>query len=363
MASAAFTLICGADDYLVAREGAARWEELCKKVEDEYSREIVDGAAGNLSEVEQAVSGFIAAVMTMPMFGGRKCVWLRNVSFLADTPTGRSEGAKALVEKLIAVLAGLNPAEIGVLITASPIDRRRREYKQLQGAGDVQFVGGEGKGDAAQRILEEELKAAGKHIRPDVAYALLEKIHGNSRMAMEEARKLALYADGQGSEITMEMVNSLVPPFGEGDFFEAVDAFYSLDLDEALGAVRRHFFSGNDIRPLLTSLQNRARLLLQLRVLYDAGLFSGGVSKQGLESAALRYGSAFEGADSKSSSNVFTQNPYYLNRLLDTAKRLRTKRIIGFQLEFVKAFEQSISRSTEQESVMRETVIRCLGAV
>ena len=179
-------------------------------------------------------------------------------------------------------------------------------------------------------------------------------------MAMEEAKKLALYA-GDGGVVTMEAVNTLVPPFGEGDFFEAVDAFYSLDLEEALGAVKRHFFVGNDIRPLLTSLQNRARLLLQLRVLYDAGCFKRGLNKATLDEASATFGRDFEGGE-KSSSNVFSQNPYYLIRLLDTAKKLKTKRLIDFQMEFVRTFEESISRPTEQEMVMRETVIRCLGA-
>jgi DNA polymerase III subunit delta len=359
----AFTMICGTDDYLVAREGAARWTEICRDVADPYSREVVDAGAGTVAEVEKAVANFAAAAQTMPMFGGSKCVWFKNVSFLGDTPTGRSEGAKAEVEKLLKVLGGVKPADVGVLITVCPVDRRRKEFKRFQELGEVKVVGGDAKsGDSpAQRILEEELAAAKVRIAPDVAYALLEKIHAHSRMAMEEGKKLALYA-GDGGVVTMEMVNALVPPFGEGDFFEAVDAFYSLDLEDALAAIRRYFFTGNDIRPLLTSLQNRARLLLQLRVLSDAGCFKRGLGKATLDEAAAAFGRDFDDAAAKTSSNVFSQNPYYLIRLLDTAKKLRTKRIIDFQLEFVRAFEQSISRPGEQETIMREAAIRCLGA-
>jgi DNA polymerase III subunit delta len=358
-----FTMICGGDDYIVARAGTEKWAALCADVPDEFSREVVDGGAGTVAEVEGAVAGFAAAVMTMPMFGGKKCVWLKNVSFLSDTQAGRTEGAKVSVEKLLAVLEKINADEVGVLVTACPVDRRKKEFKRLGELGDVVVVGGDGKsGDfPAQRILDEEFSAAKVRCPPDVSYALLEKIHGNSRMAVEEARKLASYA-GEGAEITMEMIGLLVPPLGEGDFFEAVDAFYSLDLEDALAAVRRHFFTGNDIRPLLTSLQNRARLLLQLRVLYDAGCLRRGVNKAALDEAAARFGGDFSQGGEKSSSNVFSQNPYYLMRLLDTAKKLRTKRIIDFQMEFVEAFEESISRPNEQEAVMREAVIRCLQA-
>jgi DNA polymerase-3 subunit delta len=355
-----FTLICGNDDYLVAREGGAHWEKLCRDVPDEYSREVVDGDAGTVADVESFVAAFASAAMTLPMFGGRKCVWFKNVSFLGDTATGRTEGAKTQVEKLLKVLEGVKPADVGVLITACPVDRRKREFKQLQDLGDVTVVGGEGRGDSpSQRILQEELAAAKVSMAPDVQYALLEKIHQNSRMAMEEARKLALYV-GEGGAVTMEMVGALVPVFGEGDFFEAVDAFYSLDLEAALGAIRRHFFAGNDIRPLLTSLQNRARLLLQLRVLYDAGFLRHGINKAALDEAAARFGGAFNSQE-KSSSNVFSQNPYYLARLMDTARKLRTKEIIDFQMAFVQAFQDSIDRPNEQEMVMRETAIRCLA--
>ncbi|HNX05676.1 MAG TPA: DNA polymerase III subunit delta, partial [Opitutales bacterium] len=345
-----FTLICGGDDYLVAREGAKVWEKLCREVEDEYSREIVDGGAGTVAEAGASVASFASAAMTMPMFGGKKCVWLRNISFLGDTQLGKSEGAKESVEKLLKVLEKVNPADVGILLTACPVDRRKKEFKRLSELGEVQVVG-DGKGESpALRILEEELARFGAKIAPDVAYALVEKIHGNSRMAMEEARKLATYADGNA--ITMESVGALVPPFGEGDFFEAVDAFYSLDLDETLDAIRRHFFAGNDIRPLISSLQNRARLLLQLRVLYDAGCLRGGVNQSALGAAAEKFGSGFA-SDAKSSSNVFTQNPYYLMRLMDTAKKLRVKKLIDFQMEFIRAFSEAIERPNEQEAVMR----------
>jgi DNA polymerase-3 subunit delta len=353
-----FTLVCGGDDYLVAREGGKVWETLCREVEDPYSREVVDGAAGTVAEADAAAAGFAAAVMTMPMFGGKKCVWLRGVSFFSDTVLGRTEGAKTALEKIVKVLEKVNPAEVGVLVTASPVDRRRKEFKRLSEIGTVQVLGDEKGESPALRILDEELSKCGGKMNPDAAYALVEKIHASSRLAMEEARKLSLYADGE--PITMEMVGALVPPFGEGDFFEAVDAFYSLDLSQALAAIRRHFFAGNDIRPLISSLQNRARLLLQLRVLFDAGLLRGGVNKTSLAAAEAKYGGNFpEGV--KSAANVFSQNPYYLSRLMETARQVKVKKLIDIQMEMVRAFSEAIERPGEQEAVMIAATVRCLA--
>ena len=57
----------------------------------------------------------------------------------------------------------------------------------------------------------------------------------------------------------------------EGDFFEAAEAFFSGDLKWTLAALHRHFFSGGDARPVIAALQNRNRILLQVRALVDAG--------------------------------------------------------------------------------------------
>ena len=63
----------------------------------------------------------------------------------------------------------------------------------------------------------------------------------------------------------------MVPNFGEGDFFEATDAFFSGQLEWALDALNRHFFTQAEARPLLGSLQSRNRLMIQLRILKDSG--------------------------------------------------------------------------------------------
>ena len=87
----AFSFICGQDDFLVSRMGKKRFEELAGDTTDEFSREVVNGFAGNVDEVETALNRFREAVQTMPMFGGRRVVWLKDVNFLADSVTGKAE--------------------------------------------------------------------------------------------------------------------------------------------------------------------------------------------------------------------------------------------------------------------------------
>ena len=54
---------------------------------------------------------------------------------------------------------------------------------------------------------------------------LIEKVNGNARLVSVEIEKLAVFV-GVGGTIDENTVNELVPNFGEGDFFEATDAFF-----------------------------------------------------------------------------------------------------------------------------------------
>jgi DNA polymerase-3 subunit delta len=234
MPTEAFTVICGSDDFLVAREGQQAWAELTRDVTDDFQREIIDGAANNVDETEKATASFIAAVRTLPLFGDRKYVWFKNLSFLGDTALGRTEGAKEQVEKLMGALESSSPADVGILITASPVDRRRREFKWLQSNTKLNFLAAEKEAGAAS-LLEDELRREQLRISPEAAHALLEKINHNTRLALEETRKLALYA-GPGAELTLEMVNLLVPPYGDGDSSRPRRVFFTLDLQATLDA-------------------------------------------------------------------------------------------------------------------------------
>ena len=269
-----FTFVCGQDDYLVSRLGQERFIELCKGTEDEFSRDTISGFAGNVGEVEAAVNRFRESVQTVPMFGGKRAVWLKDVNFLADSVTGRAEGTLQQVEALQELLTSVNPDEVAILITASPVDRRRSFIKWCEKNADAIATDSEADGlDAFSPIVLAEAKAVGATIDSNAVELLVEKIGANTRLLAEEVRKLASYAseiDGK-IVITEEHVESLTPNFAEGDFFEAAEAFFSGNITRTLDALHRHFFSGGDARPVLAALQNRNRLLLQLRALIDSG--------------------------------------------------------------------------------------------
>lgn len=361
----AFTVICGDEEFLVQNRGREVFTEWVQAIgADEFSQETLDGRAGNQEELAEVLKQFQASVQTLSMFGETKVVWFKDISFLGDTVTGRAKGTQELLDShLKPLLEGIDPASVRVLLTAFPVDRRRSFYKWLQKNADFQYLEGGGERDpsALYGLMSEVCSSFGVEFEAEARDLLLERVSGSARLIQIETEKLATYVGPGEGTITLEQVNSLVPHYGEANFFEAAEVFYSLNLEASLEALRRHFFTHRDARGLISSLQGRNRLLIQIRVLLDTGAWSGRITKDAVARTEARYADLFTGVEGKSGYNVFSQNPYYLSRLASTAGRVSLKNLIDFQHHFLAAFRQCIQRAQDQESVMRETFIRCLS--
>jgi DNA polymerase-3 subunit delta len=361
-----FAFICGPDDFIVNRIGQERFEAVAAEAgADEFSREIVSGFAANVDEVATAVNRFRDAVQTMPMFGGKRVVWFKDINFLADTVTGRADGTLKQVEALQELLEKVNADEVTIVITAAPLDRRRAFPKWCEGHADFTLAGGEGEsaGEALAGVALAEARASGASFGPGAIELLLQKTGANTRLLTEETRKLATYA-GEGAVIDEAQVEELTPNFAGGDFFAAADRFFAGDLRGTLAELQRHFFNGGDARPIISALQNRNRILLQCRVLLDAGDLrapgSYGFDKAAWARAQEAYAKHFGGDAEKSSYNFFTQNQWYVGKLVGSAKLPPLRQLIDNQQEFIRAFEEIIRRPNEQEAVLRDMAVRCL---
>jgi DNA polymerase-3 subunit delta len=374
-ASPTFTFIAGQDDYLVDRLGQKRFQAATGDFPDGLTGEVISGFAANVGEVEAAINRFREAVQTIPMFGGKRTVWLKDVNFLAETQTGKAETTLALLEDLKALLQSVNPEETSILITAAPVDRRRSFPKWCEQNADFTLADdGDSAGEALPGLVMAEAKAQGAAFGPGAVERLLAQVGPNARLLVEETRKLANFASqpaeasargGPAALVTIreDDVAQLTPNVAEGDFFETAEAFFSGDLHWTLDALRRHFFAGGDARPIIAALQSRNRLLLQVRTLLNTGVVRiGARGLEGLPSAAQmfrdRYGDA---ATVKSGYNVFAQNAWYLSKLAGGAKLPSLPRLIDNQRELIAAFDEIVRRPDEQEDVLRDMAVRCLA--
>lgn len=363
--TARFLFIGGPDDFLVSREANEVWKLMEAELPDELSREVVNGAANVVEDVKLLVDRFLGAVGTIQLFGDRKAVWFKGITFLGDSRVGNAEGILPQLDRLKKGLLACSSENVLVILSASPVDRRRVFYKWLGEAGEVRWCGeskGEEVGQATVHLIEAEARRWGVEFASGVAEYLAARVGGSPRMASVEVQKLAAYVGESGELVTEGMVADLTPVFGEVDFFEPVEVFYNRDLSAALTALRRYFFAGHEARPLLSAWQGRNRLLIQLRALIDAEQLGASVNAGYLERLASQYAHHYgANAAEKSNFTLWTQNPWYLGRLVRAARAFTLRRLVDCQLEFGRAFAELLSRPREEDEVVREMVIRCLG--
>lgn len=362
--SGKFAFICGDDEFLVSDRGSAWFEEATKGITDDLSKEVIDARGNNLDEVSQIVDRFIEAIQTQSMFGEKKIVWLKAVNFLANTQTGNAKGTLELLEHLKTVLDSVDSNAVSILITASPIYKVRSFYKWCIKEGDSEIIDSSKEGIAKiEEKIQQRCSELGIKISHSALQLLNDKVNGNNRLVAMEIEKLTTYVE-KGGAITEELINEMVPNFGEGDFFEATDAFFSGQLEWTLEALSRHFFTQTEARPLLGSLQSRNRLMIQLRILIDSGELGPRlqrISQNDLARISGKFREHFDEDAPKSNLNVFTQNPYYLGRLLKDVSHFNLKSLIDFQIAFAETFEAIVENPKDQIAIFNQLAIRCLG--
>ncbi len=362
--SKSFTFICGEDDFLVTTEGKRVFTQWTEGVEDDLSKEVIDGRAGKADEVVEVISKFIAGAQTLSLFGEKKTVWLRDVTFLGDGKAGSAKDTLAELDRLKEFLEKVDPEGVNILITACPVDRRRAFFKWAEKNSTFQFLKAGSAKDLGVHI-QRELEPMGAEISQEALMLLTEKVAGNARLGVSEAIKLATYArEGESARIEESHVKEMVPDPMEGDFFESTDLFFSQDLQGTLDSLDRYFFLNTEARPLLASFQSRNRVLIQARTLLDGGeirLGYRGIEKNELQGAADKYLVHYGGSKAKSGLNVFTQNPWYLGKIAQQADGLKLRQLVDFQVDFVGTFLELVNHPHSHREVMRNLVLRCLG--
>jgi DNA polymerase-3 subunit delta len=332
--------IAGSDRFNVAQKSTAIVNSFSG-----YAIEEFNSDATKIAEAVAELRQINDALKTLPLFAARKMIWYKNVDFLSDATIGKSEDVLAWIQAVQRTLE--NGPEVGFLLTATTIDRRQKVIKWFLENCRAEILD-EPKKSGCERHVSEKIKHAGKKITPD-AFDLLQRRSNHDLQLMDgELEKLLLYTDGK-DRIEIRDVEAIVIDLHRGDFFEAIDVFFENNREKFFHTMERYFLHQEEGRPLLAALQNRVRLLLQLRQFYDGdGLIR--VDKNALEDLKLKY----QDICSTAPGSIFTQNPWYLGKLLGIAKQYPLDRLVSFQIMLLNGIVELGENYNNQRAVFEK---------
>ena len=179
---------------------------------------------------------------------------------------------------------------------------------------------------------------------------LAAKCGNNYRLLEQEIDKLVTYSADRNSLITIQMVEELVDDSSEGNFFDPIEKFFSGNMKETLSAIKKYFFNNNDIRPLLAAFSARIRTLIQLKALIESKnlkVFYNNISKNDFLSAAK---AVFMDPSEKSGFNVFSQNVWYLSKIIPAAMRFSLQQLQALQINLINIMPDISSISAEEQA-------------
>ena len=235
-----FFAVVGSDEGLVREKALLLYNELTGGVDDGFTHETIDGIADNSESAHEICSTTVQALLTIPMFGGDKVVWLRNANFLADNVTGRSQRTEAGVESLRATLEKGIPDGVKFLLTAQGVDKRRSFWKYIEKAADVQVhdridTSRDGWQEQVASLVTGRARELGLRFERDALELFVMLAGEQTQQIGNELDKLDLYLGEERREVTEEDVRLLVPLSRAAVVFEIGKA---IQLGNAMRAIQ-----------------------------------------------------------------------------------------------------------------------------
>ncbi|MEZ0328247.1 MAG: DNA polymerase III subunit delta [Dissulfuribacterales bacterium] len=218
---------------------------------------------------------FLETLQTMPLFGGRKVVHLKDPPFLlvrnVVAGLGHQTDAKYIQERLFAILKRLDSDRMILLIETSDLDRRSKFYKELRESGPVLFLGGMEKGQQGMRdFVTGYLAGYGKRMDNQAMQAFLEEIGVEDMLAaVRELDKLAAAAGQKETIITADIQNVVVRHRME-QIYQLTEAMAAGNAGAALRSLHSLLEQGQAAILLLQALVNFFNQLIVMREFIDS---------------------------------------------------------------------------------------------
>ena len=274
--------------------------------------EIIDGQVNTISELRRTLTRVTESLQTVDFFLPKKCVWLRNTNLFTSTSPAVTEGGQHFIESWLAFLQKI-PADTYLIISATNLDKRLRLFKSIQSIAHCTELETANQDIYLQALIQKLSRQFTIEITPDAFELLKQKLNKQARAIANEFEKLACFHRFQGT-ISRDCVLKNTPTLPNDEFFEPVEAFYEGNLNWYSKSLRNHYIIHKEVRSILTMLQNRNRLLLQLAYLNKQHTFPN-CNKRALDALQKNYETCFGPMTDKNTFCLFSQNPWYLSRL------------------------------------------------
>ncbi len=272
--SSSLYFVTGNDESQVRRRAQEKVLELVPDPHDIFGLEIIEASSDAVDQTIDALEKTIQALLTFPFLGGKKLVWLKNISCLKETPTGRSPRVQSTLEELLVLLqAGLLEG-VTFLMSAPQPDKRRSFYKGLSSLATLILCDKPDFGFNASEedIIEWMIQRAHAHalsLDPQAAEILATRLGANSGELEIELLKLGTAA-GASNYITKELVEQLVPLTRLGGIFDLSNALAQRNLPIALKTLEQLLYQGESaLGLLLAAITPTVRNLLLVKELME----------------------------------------------------------------------------------------------
>jgi DNA polymerase III subunit delta len=202
-------------------------------------------------------SRLVEEALTIPLFGGRRAVWVKA-------------GSRNIAPAVEALL-GAGAVECRIVIEAGDLRRNaplRTLCERAKNAAALPCYADNEKDRA--RLIDEEMRAAGLALAPDARALLIPLLGGDRAASRNEIRKLALYARGRG-QVTVEDVTAVVSDASALALEDIVDAAFAgrpADLETQLAKART---AGSSAGSILFNAQRQVAQLHKWRTAVEQG--------------------------------------------------------------------------------------------
>lgn len=273
------TLVFGPDSGLVRERAEAIVRKAVDNPDDPFSLVRMDG-----DELSANPARLVEEANTIPLFGGRRAVWVKA-------------GTRNIVPA-VETLIGASSPDCSVIIEAGDLRRNAPLRTIIERAKDATAVPCYSDNDKSlAQLIDEEMRQAGLTIASDARAALLPFLGGDRRASRSEIQKLALYAHGRG-QVTLEDVLAVVADASALALDGVVDATFAGRLPDVELLFARARAAGTAPGTIISAALRQLTLLHKLSVAVENGsrmeaAIDGArppvhFSRKGLVEAALR---------------------------------------------------------------------------